>query len=432
MLPLHHLAKFRDAKGIAQGAVVNSFRRLAGLFRGIFIPSPPSLGSLKLRSTSLCEGTTLRGMSKVLLLTAGYGEGHNAAARGLKEAFTLSGADPEIVDVFALTGGAMYDRSRKGYLELINRAPKIWAAFYSVLDRAPVMALSMPFMGKMKRALKGVIDTARPAAVVSVYPVYGYLLDALYPRGAGRTFDVHTVVTDSITINSVWHRCASDTFLVPNDETSRVMAAARVPADKIHVFGFPVPPRFADPRPERPTPSDGRPLKVLYMINAGKDQAPGILADLLRIPDVEYTVTAGRDEALRHRLERVVKESGRTVEILGWTDRMPELVMSHHVLIGKAGGATVQEAIAACTPMLITQVVPGQEEGNARLLFENGCGALCPTGQALASTIQRLSAHNASEWSVWERNIRALSRPDAAREIASFVLNRAKSRIAAT
>jgi processive 1,2-diacylglycerol beta-glucosyltransferase len=43
-------------------------------------------------------------MPKVIILTAGYGEGHNAAARGLQSAFSLSGADAEIVDLFALTG----------------------------------------------------------------------------------------------------------------------------------------------------------------------------------------------------------------------------------------------------------------------------------------------------------------------------------------
>jgi processive 1,2-diacylglycerol beta-glucosyltransferase len=122
------------------------------------------------------------------------------------------------------------------------------------------------------------------------------------------------------------------------------------------------------------------------------------------------------------RLQEVARTAGRSVEILGWTDRMPELLMTHHLLIGKAGGATVQEAIAACTPMLITQVVPGQEEGNARLLFENGCGALCPTAEALASTVERVMSRDAAEWRVWEQNIQRLSRPDAARDTARFVL----------
>jgi len=157
------------------------------------------------------------------------------------------------------------------------------------------------------------------------------------------------------------------------------------------------------------------------MINAGKDRAPAVVERLLRINHLHLTVTVGRDEPLRAKIEEVARASNKNVELYGWTDRMPELVMSHHLLIGKAGGATVQEAIAARTPMLITQVVPGQEEGNARLLFQNGCGALCETPEALAAQVQALFESDAALWKRWETNIARLSKPDAARTIARFV-----------
>ena len=306
---------------------------------------------------------------RFLILTAGYGEGHNAAARGLHAAFVELGAESEIVDVFAMTGGAFYDRSRRDYLALINRAPKIWAFVFRLIDRFPVGEFALPALANMQAALADLLTEKKPHAVISVYPVYGYLIEKLFPRRADRPFAFHTVVTDSITINSVWHRCASDTFLVPNEDTAQVMRAAGLPPQKIHAIGFPVPPRFADPRPPRPMPGRTSQARVLFMINAGKDRAPAVVERLLRLHGIHLTVTVGRDETLRARLEEIAREAGRTIEIHGWTDRMPELVMSHHVLIGKAGGATVQEAIAARTPMLITQVVPGQEEGKRAPAF---------------------------------------------------------------
>lgn len=354
---------------------------------------------------------------KVLLLTAGYGEGHNAAARGLHTALAERGADAEVLDLFALTGGAFYERSRRDYIALINRAPRVWAAIFALIDRLPIVPLTLPFLGKLRRALAAVIAEKRPVAVVSVYPLYAYLIRQLYPDAATRPFAFHTVVTDSITINSVWHRAPSDTFLVPNEASARVMERAGVPPEKLRVLGFPVPPRFARDRPERAAPP---PPRVLYMVNAAPEQAPGIVARLLEIPGLQLTVTYGRDEALRRRLEAAA--AGRPLALHGWTDRMPELLMTHHLLIGKAGGATVQESIAAGTPMLITHVVPGQEEGNARLLFENECGALCPTAGALAAKIESLFAHDAAAWRQWEQNIARLAKPDAALQIADFVL----------
>ncbi|MEO6436463.1 MAG: UDP-N-acetylglucosamine--LPS N-acetylglucosamine transferase, partial [Tepidisphaeraceae bacterium] len=237
---------------------------------------------------------------KVLLLTAGYGEGHNAAARGLHAALLERGADAEIIDLFALTGGAFYERSRRGYLTLINRAPHVWSAVFALIDRVPIVPLSLPFLGKMRRAFAAILAEKRPVAVVSVYPLYAYLIRQLYPDPTTRPFAFHTVVTDSITINSVWHRAPSDTFILANDATARVMASAGVPADNLRVLGFPVQPIFARDRPERPAPP---PPRVLYMVNAAHDQAPGIVTRLLLISGLHLTVAYGRDETLRQRLE---------------------------------------------------------------------------------------------------------------------------------
>ena len=364
-------------------------------------------------------------MPKVLILTAGYGEGHNAAARGLHAALIELGADAEVLDLFALTGGAFYNYSRRGYLELINRAPNLWAAVYRLIDAVPIASWTLPLLGKMRRALAQIIKDRKPDSVISVYPVYGYLIERIFPDSAKRPFAFHTIVTDSITINSVWHACASDTFLVANEASATVMLRSGVQKERLRVLGFPVPPRFARDRPARANPGADQPARILFMINAGRDKAPAIVARLLKIDRIHLTVTVGRDEKLRARIEEAARAASKPVEIHGWTPMMPELLMTHHLVIGKAGGAAVQEAIAARTPMLITHIVPGQEEGNARLLFENGCGALCKTPDALAEKIEHLFASDAAEWGAWEEAIGRLSKPDAAIRIAEMILKEA-------
>ena len=105
--------------------------------------------------------------------------------------------------------------------------------------------------------------------------------------------------------------------------------------------------------------------KILYIINTGKKHAGKAIDRLLDLPDTHLTVTVGRDPELKAKLiERTEKMNGR-VNILGWTNQIPQLMLSNHLVIGKAGGATVQEAIAARCPMIVNQVIPGQEEGNA-------------------------------------------------------------------
>jgi len=358
---------------------------------------------------------------RVVLLTAAYGEGHNAAARNLRSAFAELGVDAEIVDLFTHFSPHFYERSRRVYLTTINRAPKIWAVTYHLIDRMPGVGRLLTAMPRARRSLARLLEEKQPDTVISVYPAYAYFIQALY-KGTKRPFRFYTVVTDSITINSIWYRAPSDVFFVPNEQTLRIMVAAGVSSERLRDIGFPVPLRFARSRPPRPDPVHGEKGRVLFMINAGMRGAREMVSKFLEMSRHHLTVTVGRDERLRKELELVAR--GRPIEIHGWTDQMPELLMTHHLLVGKAGGAAVQETIAARTPMLMTSVVPGQEEGNARLLIENGCGALCRSVDELIARIDRLFADNATEWRRWEEAIGRLSRPEAALEIARFVLEK--------
>ncbi len=89
----------------------------------------------------------------------------------------------------------------------------------------------------------------------------------------------------------------------------------------------------------------------------------------------------------------------------------------------KAGGATTQEAIAARCPMIISQIAPGQEEGNARLIVDNDAGRLALTPEAIADGVREAFADGTQ---LCCRGVGAslghLSRPDAARDNARFIL----------
>jgi len=394
--------------------------------KGVRENEPGRLGNHGFLFLALDFRSLSAAMRKILLLTAGYGEGHNAAARGLQAAFqhlAPDSVDAQFHDLFATTYGALHEQARRNYVTLINRAPRVWAAIYRLLDRTPLLALTLPFLGGLQRALAELIARERPAAILSVYPVYAHVLARLYPAGKVRPFRLHTVITDSITVNRVWVTAPSDSFLVANPDTATVLARLGVPAAQVRTLGFPVHPGFALEPMERPAPGPAVAPRVLYMINARPDLAPAIVRRLLQIEPLHLTVTAGRDAALAATLAAIAREMNRPIEIHGWTREMPRLLRTHHLLIGKAGGATVQETIAARTPMLLTGVVPGQEEGNAQLLFDHHCGRLATTPEALATTIEEAFADGAAVWQQWLGNITRLARPDAALRIAEAILS---------
>ena len=371
---------------------------------------------------------------KIFVCSAAFGEGHNTAARNLVTALNEVGAgrvEAEFVDILGCHSPKVYEFLRQGYVTLMNRAPRLWSAMYRMFDsKSPMDSGVVSLLAAERDALADRLERERPAAVVSTYPMYGYMLDEIAKRGGPKDFRRITVVTDSISINSVWHRCGSDFFCVPNEETAEVMRRAGVPPEKLRVLGFPVAPRFAaaESLPVRPDPAGPEGRRVLYMINAGRKAAPETVRRLLEIDDIALTVTVGRDLEMRAMVERAIagrRGAGRPVELIGWTREVPALLASHHLLISKAGGATTQETIAAGCPMIISQIAPGQEEGNAQLLVDNHAGALALTPERIAATIEEAFADDAKLCRKWMENIARLRRPDAARDNARFVLEQA-------
>lgn len=361
---------------------------------------------------------------RILILTAGFGEGHNAAARALATGCDeLHGPGTAVVaDAFALAAPRMNNVVRRSYIGLINRAPRLWSAVYAWLDRSPHAARPMALLRGERRALAALLAREQPAAICSTYPVYAFLLADLWKSGRAPRLPHFNIVTDSISINSLWWRAGADGWFMPNEDSAAVMRAAGVAPGRVHVCGFPVPPFFRDHAHDLAPPdfAAGATPRVLYIINSGTRGAADTARRLLAQTDWEITCTVGRDEALRRDLLAAAGNRPKTA-ILGWTNEIPRLLMTHHVVVSKAGGATTQEALAARCPMLVNQIVPGQEEGNWELLRRHGVGALGETPEAVVAELQRAFRDRGRVWREWRTALAPLARPTAAREIAAAV-----------
>jgi hypothetical protein len=202
-----------------------------------------------------------------------------------------------------------------------------------------------------------------------------------------------------------------------------VLRAAGIADRQVKPLGFPVSPFFAEPAANPiPAPGYGEPRKLLYIINCGKKKAGKAIDRLLDLKDIHLTVTVGRDAALKAKLIERTQRAGHRVQIIGWTNQMPQLMLSHHLVIGKAGGAIVQEAIAARCPMIVNQVIPGQEQGNARLIQERRIGAVAEKNKEVAEAVELAFAWKARRWREWRENMSRICRPDASLRIAELIL----------
>jgi processive 1,2-diacylglycerol beta-glucosyltransferase len=126
-------------------------------------------------------------------------------------------------------------------------------------------------------------------------------------------------------------------------------------------------------------------------------------------------VVCGRNAALREQVQSL------GVEALGFVDNVAELMRSADLLITKAGGLTLAEAFCSAVPVVVYDVLPGQEAGNVAFALSQNAIVHSRRPEDLVRLVQALRGDAARRASLAECG-RALARPDAARQIVQRVL----------
>lgn len=360
----------------------------------------------------------------ILILTAGFGDGHNTAARNVAGGLRRLAPNEEalVVDLFDIAHPALSPVMKENYQMLITRAPSVWAWIYGRSAKVSFDG-SPDILAGLRKALAGLLKKHRPRAIVCTYPIYPKLLKQIQATGVV-TPPIYTVITDSISIHPIWFIAPSDAYFVADEDSRKsALRLCRV-ADEIHVAGFPVSLDFLDqPTPEECASPHG---KILYLPSTGLKHVQRTLASLrpLLLTGTKLTLPVGKHASrLYHVVTQFVDSvPDGSVEVIGWTNRIPRLLQTHDFVICKAGGAILHESLAATCPAIIDYVVPGQEEGNAELLTKHECGVTTTTPEQTGKEAARLMANNRAEARRMKANMKALSEPDAALKIASWVI----------
>ncbi len=362
--------------------------------------------------------------SDILILTAGFGDGHNSAARNLSLALEPH-CKALCLDPCALGAPYLNERLRSFYRMVTTHAPWLWRMIYLSTEKQDFSKEHLPMMRKPEALLAELLKKHQPKAVISTYPLYPYFLERIFKSGVPKV-PVITVVTDSIEINAAWRKAPTDFWLVTDKRTREKVISQGIPEAKVINTGFPVNPRFTDLQPI----SADDPLttfKALYFPTSKKPHVRRAAKEILDThSSIKLTIVLGHNTRKLYKRTQEIKAAypGR-VRIKGWTKQVPELLTSHHVAIGKAGGATVHESLAAACPMLIHHLVPGQEEGNLNLLRHLNGGQLADTPGALTIQLTKMLAENAATWRKMKRDLTEYARPDSAHTAANFILRQA-------
>jgi processive 1,2-diacylglycerol beta-glucosyltransferase len=335
---------------------------------------------------------------RILILTAAFGDGHNSAARNLAVALSAAGAETKVFDPCLVGAPRLTKLLAHAYRLVTTHMPKVWLWIYRSAERCDFGDDSPMFLRGIEKAMRAVVEEFRPEVVVSTYPLYPYFLMKMAQENPGFP-PVFVVITDSIEINASWLGAPAQGWLVTDAATRDVLIGKGLPAERVFETGFPVHPDFAKLQPVAEDDACD-PFRILYFPTSSRVCLRNHACAMLDAsPAVTLTLVLGRNvrSLLASAQEIKARYPGR-VRLVGWTRRVPKLLNRHHLVVGKAGGATVHETIAARCPMLIHHLVPGQEEGNLRLLELIGGGALACEPEDLRHRVAGLLAHDAAAW----------------------------------
>lgn len=369
------------------------------------------------------------------MLTAGFGDGHNTAAFSVSEALRrlCPGEDIETCDLISEVQPRIATLLKNLYQQAITHFPSGWRMVYHMLEKSDVDPQDSAWLAPLVRGLQQKLETLKPRLIISTYPVYAALMDALRKQGV-EVPRLVTVITDSISVHRIWLMQPSNLYCVADVETKEVVKKLGIEPEKIRITGFPVSLQFTEELPANPARAEAQ--RILYLPSTTARRVSTTLDALkpLLSKGVHLTIPVGKHGSRLYHVLRKFTDAmpDAKIEIIGWTNRIPELLRTHDVVICKAGGAILHEVLAARIPAVIDYVVPGQEEGNAEMLLSRNCAYRAHISQETGAAVAKILADHGKIGKQMQANMLAISVPDAAIRTAQAALESQPSVATAT
>jgi len=366
----------------------------------------------------------------VMIAMSDTGGGHRAMSQALAGALEQRYADAvqvRIEDVFALSPRTLPERVTRLYGPLIRAAPWFYGWLYHFLDHRRRYSIFSKVTGPpTKRKLEHLLDEARPDVVVSTHPLANRpLLDAI--AATGRPVPVVASVSELVTVHVSWVEPRLKLLNTATTESFQSVLRCGANPRRVRCVGLPVDERFGNVEPTRAELREAMglvPDRFTALLMGGGEGAGGLEAIVRKIQatdlPVQLIVVCGRNSRLRDRLTRM---SLRTPAfVFGFVKTIPELMHASDVIVTKGGPQSIAEALVAGRPVVLTQTLPGQEEGNGDFVEARGVG-FRPGPVAHIVENLGLLVHDSTERAWMTANAQRTGRPGAAAQMAEMVMD---------
>ena len=322
---------------------------------------------------------------KVLILSCNTGEGHNSAARAVKEVFDKEGIYCEIKDSLAYLSKKASSFICNWHVRLYKRAPLLFGLGYKAAEYTDKYERSMIYeiMAKGAKKLRKDILEQGYDTVICTHPFSAMTLTKAVKKYklSLKSYFIATDYTCSPGVSA----SDLDYYIIPHESLKQDFIDHGIKEEKLFAGGIPVSMKLKSlktsdiSKEELGIDVNKKVLLVCGSMGCGPMKLIARRVSQKIKEDEFFVIICGNNKSLYKKLRTLEKEG--QVRVLGYTKRLPDYMNAAHLLLTKPGGLSSSEAAANRLPMLLIDAVSGCETHNMRFWVDNNMALTCEKDQ---------------------------------------------------
>ncbi len=317
---------------------------------------------------------------QILILTAGFGNGHKTAALGIAEQLKKKGIKEQIEQIEIIDIAEQYTLGK--VLKWIFDHVPFWILekLYTLTNRQSCSWFDTVFINTCFRQLNTFIHTLQkkqnPLEIYITFP----MLQVLHSCVNGKA-KIIIQVTDFYTphLSWIWNwEYVSEIRLL--DEHAKQYVLQHIPnintrenQRKITVGAFPLLIHKAQNRKRKQEEKKKKGVLCFFhnVLFGNEEEIIQKLLTSIEYKNYNIIILAGKNyEKMRKIQYKNTLQNKNTIEVLGWVDstQIMRYYTDAEIVVGKCGGAFISEIIALQKKIIVSGVFSIQEKGNLAFL----------------------------------------------------------------
>jgi UDP-glucose 4-epimerase len=335
---------------------------------------------------------------KILIISADIGEGHDLPARAVAREFHDEDPDAQVSIINGLPAmGWFLTRTLRENSEFMFRWVPWWFDFqYRLFMYTPPVRWFAKTMLRLLggRGLMRVIRSHDPDLIVSTYPGVTAVLGELRRRGRLKV-PCYSSITDLAGLY-FWAHPGIDLHFITHPESAEEVEKIAGPGS-VRWAKPPTSPSFlaarsmADARRALSLPAAEQVIAVSGG-GWGVGDLLGATRAALKVPDANVLCLCGRNDKTRARVAAAFADEPR-LRVMGFTDRMGDVLAASDALIHSSAGLTVLEAIIRGCPVISYGFGYGHVRASNRAMLRFGLAQVARNEEELGPALDKALEH---------------------------------------